>query len=69
MMPPELSIPLLEQLSAAYPEGYVPPDIVVQPADRFRSERRESIDFSPADIDKALEKAYKALAAQDAGKE
>ncbi len=67
-MPPELSIPLLEQLASAYPDTYVPPDIVVQPADRFRSERRENIDFSRADIDAALDKAYKMLAAEESGK-
>lgn len=66
-MPAEFSIPLLEQLSAAYPQDYVPPEIVVEPADRFKSERRERIDFSRTDIDLALSEAYKALA-EESGK-
>ena len=66
-MPPGLSIPLLEELASVYPDSYVPPDIIVQPADGLRSERRIIIDFSRSDIEEALEKAYKKQAAEESG--
>ena len=56
-MPPELSIPLLETLAAAYPEEYVPPAIVTKPATKWTKEWADNIDFSHQDIRARLDEA------------